>query len=157
NGNQIKAAIGYENPKGTFVALQTVTGAANSESLTLSRQFTDADKAKLTDGKLIIKVFAANTTTANSKYTVSWGENVENDKLLGEIELADSNNSGWVGVGDNADYYYINASNISANSSYTLTLDGINGNQIKAAIGYENPKGTFVALQTVTGAAKVRA
>ncbi len=151
NGNQIKAAIGYENPKGTFVALQTVTGAANSDSLTLSRQFTDADIAKLTDGKLIIKVFAANTTTANSKYTVSWNENKENDKLLGEIKLADSNKSGWVGVGDNADYYYIDG--IAANGSYTLTLDGTNGNQIKAAIGYENPKGTFVALQTVTGAA----
>ena len=93
----------------------------------------------------------------NSHYTiVSDGyellEATTVDDTMGEVKL-DVPVTGSVGSHDNVDYFYISADDIEENCYYTLTLEGVNGNQIKAAVGYENPKGTFVSLQTVTGTA----
>ncbi|MBO7329051.1 MAG: hypothetical protein J6W00_09810 [Lentisphaeria bacterium] len=103
--------------------------------MTLSRQFTDADKAKLTDGKLIIKVFAANTTTADSNYTVSWKENtlVNGDDALTKGKAFDSFGSisvaggetGWVGLGDAADYRIVD---IDSDGFYSFNLSGVKNN-----------------------------
>ena len=130
NGNQIKAAVGYKDAKGAFVAIQTVTGAANSTNLMLSRKFTDADLKKLAidadadgnpDNTLVIKVFTANATS-NSDYTVSWGKNdIDNsDDALSKgvafstydgIQAGIAKTGEWVGLGDAVDYFRVDGTN----------------------------------------------
>ena len=143
NGNQIKAAIGYENPKGNFVALQTVTGAANSDSLMLSRKFSQADLDKLAidldgdgnpDNRLVIKVFS-NGSSANSYYTPTWSKNdidTFDDKLTvggtyGNVTVGDSDGTdGWVGLGDAVDFIQVDG--VSADGFYCFNLDAAENN-----------------------------
>ncbi|MBO7329362.1 MAG: hypothetical protein J6W00_11390, partial [Lentisphaeria bacterium] len=148
----------YEQLTGVnkYRTVKTVTLAKNAASISTGELYLTGANG----GTYYVEVTATGAAKAqNSSYKVTAdGYNLPGDKdgtsLDTMNELSGSVSDCWVGVGDNADYYYINAEDIEVNGHYyTLTLDGTNGNQIKAAIGYENPKGTFVALQTVTGAA----
>ena len=65
------------------------------------------------------------------------------------------NNDLWVGAGDKVDYFMLTEDSgqyLLADATYQLKLDGIEGNNIKVAIGYLDAKGQFKAIMSKTGA-----
>ena len=66
----------------------------------------------------------------------------------------------WVGAGDKVDYFMLtddSGKELKPEELYQLKLDGIEGNNIKVAIGYLDAKGQFKAVMSKTGAKNAEA
>ena len=77
-------------------------------------------------------------------------------------ELTEDNDKAalWVGAGDKVDYFMLTADSgktLAAGELYQLKLDGIEGSNIKVAIGYLDAKGQFKQIMSKTGAKNAEA
>ena len=85
------------------------------------------------------------------------GQILELDKELTEDK---SNAALWVGAGDKVDYFKLtddSVKELNPEELYQLKLDGIEGNNIKVAIGYLDAKGQFKQIMSKTGAKNAEA
>ena len=151
SGKNICAAIGYVDAKGSFKTLLVKSGADKTDTLVLSREFTqkelDTQVAQNPDDPNIfyVKIYT-NGATANSPYSVSFIKNEDiavfnndDDRILTQKQEdaavakgetlpvygtldGDGSVSDWVGLGDAEDYWVADLN--GATGLYTLDLSG---------------------------------